>query len=76
MDAKPLSLRACGREFSRIELRPPVDRFSEMTVEVCDPSFGSFKLTPAMKVEVKDQGRWKEIPLHILVSQLLLARMC
>jgi hypothetical protein len=74
--ATPVTLRVCGVEFDRIELRKSTDRFSKMLVEVNDSKFGTFTLDPAMKLEIREGGRWKMIPLESFISHLLLAKMC
>ena len=74
--ATPVTLRVCGVEFDRIELRKSADKFSKVMVEVTDGRFGAFTLDPAMKLEIKEGGRWKMIPLDSFISHLLLAKMC
>jgi len=71
--AVPVNLRVCGIEFDRIELKKSLDK---TMVEVTDSRFGAFTLDHHMKLEIKENGRWKVILLESFISHLLLARMC
>jgi hypothetical protein len=73
--ATPVALRVCGVEFDRIELRKSACH-SKMSVEVTDARFGVFTLDSAMRLEIREGGRWKMIPLDSFISHLLLAKMC
>lgn len=71
--ATPVSLRVCGVEFDRVEVVG--DTTSQVTVIVKDRTFGEFPLDASMKLEIKEDGRWKILPLPQLIRQLLLAKV-
>ncbi len=73
--ATPVSLRICGIEFDRVEIkRIPLAHAYKYELEVIDKIYGSFTVTGNMLIEMKEDGRWKRIPLGSFINHLLVAK--
>lgn len=71
--ATPINLRICGVEFDRVEVSG--DSESQATVIVKDKTFGSFPIDASMRLEIKEDGRWKTLPLPHFIRQLFSAKV-
>ena len=71
----PVQLRVCGVEFDRVEVKKtPLAHAYKYELEIVDRVYGTFTATSDMTIEMRDNGRWKKIPLGSFINQLLVAR--